>query len=127
MSAIISDLLKYGVILSTSLIILGTVLTVVERPPSFPASVGQLVATNYGRPTLDLSGLSAGLVAGDPGIIIQLGLLILLATPVARVMASVVLFASERDRDYVLITLFVLAVLLASTFIFGPLETAEKG
>ena len=47
---------------------------------------------------------------------IQLGLLILIATPVARVAFSAFGFAVERDYLYVGITLFVLAVLLYSLF-----------
>ena len=46
--------------------------------------------------------------------IIQLGLLLLLATPIARVAFSAVAFALQRDRLYVLVTLIVLAVLLFS-------------
>ena len=46
--------------------------------------------------------------------IIQLGLLLLIATPVARVAFSIWGFAAERDRMYVLFTLIVLAVLLYS-------------
>src|SRR5690242_17452867 len=44
--------------------------------------------------------------------IIQLGLLLLVATPVVRVALSAVAFARQRDRLYFLLTLFVLAVLL---------------
>jgi uncharacterized membrane protein len=46
--------------------------------------------------------------------VIQLGLLLLLATPVARVAFSVIAFALQRDRFYVAVTLVVLAVLLYS-------------
>jgi uncharacterized membrane protein len=46
--------------------------------------------------------------------IIQFGLLLLIATPVARVAFSLVGFAMERDRIYVVITSIVLAVLLYS-------------
>ena len=52
--------------------------------------------------------------------IIQLGLLLLIATPVARVIFSVVAFALQRDRTYVIVTLVVLTVLLYSLF-SGPL------
>ena len=48
----------------------------------------------------------------SPQGVIQLGLLILIATPVARVVFSLVGFALERDRVYVAITIVVLAVLL---------------
>ena len=46
--------------------------------------------------------------------LIQLGLLLLIATPVARVIFSLVAFLLERDRTYVVLTAFVLLLLLAS-------------
>jgi uncharacterized membrane protein len=46
--------------------------------------------------------------------LIQLGLLLLVATPVARVVFSVFAFARERDSVYVAVTLVVLALLLFS-------------
>jgi uncharacterized membrane protein len=56
-----------------------------------------------------------------PGVIhsvgkglIQLGLLLLIATPIARVVFSILGFAIERDRLYVIFTVIVLAVLLYS-------------
>ena len=51
---------------------------------------------------------------GRPRSLIQLGLVLLIATPVARVAFSVFAFAVQRDRLYVAITLVVLAVLLGS-------------
>jgi len=46
--------------------------------------------------------------------IIQLGLLLLIATPVARVIFSIWGFAAEHDRMYVVFTVIVLAILLFS-------------
>lgn len=46
--------------------------------------------------------------------VIQLGLLLLIATPVARVVFSVFAFALQQDRTYVIVTLIVLAVLIYS-------------
>ena len=46
--------------------------------------------------------------------IIQLGLLFLIATPVARVIFSIWGFAAERDRMYVVFTVIVLAILIFS-------------
>jgi uncharacterized membrane protein len=46
--------------------------------------------------------------------LIQLGLLLLIATPLARVAFSVVAFALEGDRLYVVVALIVLAVLVCS-------------
>ena len=53
-------------------------------------------------------------IALDPAAIIQLGLLILIATPVARVAFSVFAFAEERDWLCVVVTLVVLGLLLYS-------------
>jgi uncharacterized membrane protein len=47
---------------------------------------------------------------------IQLGLLLLIATPVARVAFSVYAFARQRDFLYVGVTLIVLTVLLFGLF-----------
>ena len=67
--------------------------------------------------TTDFSNLPARLAPLEPLAISQLGLLVLLATPVTRVAASVVGFALEGDRLYTAITLAVLAILLASIFV----------
>ena len=66
------------------------------------------------RATTDFGDLPARLMALQPLAISQLGLVVLLATPVGRVAASVIGFALERDRLYVCITLAVLIVLLVS-------------
>jgi uncharacterized membrane protein len=57
---------------------------------------------------------------GDPHSLqlIWVGLLILVATPVARVVFSLAAFARQGDRAYVVITFIVLAV-LAYSMAFG--------
>src|SRR5581483_9841582 len=50
----------------------------------------------------------------DGRALIQLGLLFLVATPVARVLLSVVAFWLQRDRLYVYVSAIVLAILLFS-------------
>jgi uncharacterized membrane protein len=49
-----------------------------------------------------------------PQAVIEIGLLILIATPIARVVFSLVAFALERDHLYVPITLAVLGILMYS-------------
>ncbi len=46
--------------------------------------------------------------------LIELGLLLLISTPVARVAFSILAFALQRDLLYVLVTIFVLSVLAFS-------------
>lgn len=63
------------------------------------------------------AAMGSNLAALRPVGLAQLGLVVLLATPVARVGASVVAFALEGDRLYAAMTAIVLAVLLVSIFI----------
>jgi uncharacterized membrane protein len=65
----------------------------------------------------DLFTLASGLAQLKPFSIIALGVVVLLATPVFRVLASLVLFSIEKDKPFVLITLIVLLVLLFSFFV----------
>ena len=126
MNVIISNLLKFGVILSSAFVVLGLAIIFVKNPPAFPTTVEQLTSSNFGKTTLDVGVLLSGVAAANPIYVIQLGLIILLATPVLRVVASVLLFAAEKDRTYVVITLIVLGVLLVSIFVVGP-AIAPKG
>lgn len=50
---------------------------------------------------------------------IQLGIVLLIATPIARVVFSAWAFAAQRDYTYVVVTLIVLAVLLYSLLTGG--------
>lgn len=65
-------------------------------------------------------GVAASALSGSARGIIQFGLLLLIATPVARVVVSAVGFARQRDFVYVALTLFVLAVLSYGLFIESP-------
>lgn len=108
-------ILQSGVLLSAAVIILGILLLPLrpgglspERVLAFPATISQVVA---------------GLLILRPQAIITLGLLLLIATPVIRVAASILVFAVERDRKFVVITLIVLAILLVSLFFGGKSPT----
>jgi uncharacterized membrane protein len=110
---IIGNLLRAGVIISASVVLLGGIIYLVrhgEETPEYRVFVGA---------PADLRGVS-GIVADALTFsgrgIIQLGLLLLVATPVARVIFSVVAFELQGDWTYVVITLIVLAVLGLSLF-----------
>jgi uncharacterized membrane protein len=49
--------------------------------------------------------------------IIEVGLLLLIATPIARVVFSVIAFVLQRDRTYVIIALAVLTVLICNLIV----------
>lgn len=105
----ISRVLRIGVTLSAALIGVGFISSfLVGWEGSLTGAAPGAVA-----PTA-FTQLRTGLLALRPIAITQLGLLILIATPVMRVAVSVIGFARERDALYVAITLAVLGILLAS-------------
>ncbi len=105
----VGNLLRVGVIIASSVAMLGGML--------YLARSGSTVADYHvfrGEPE-HLRCVRA--VVRDalhlrPESVVQLGLLILIATPIARVALSLFAFARQRDRMYVAITAVVLALLL---------------
>lgn len=59
----------------------------------------------------------AGMADGVAGRLSHVGLLVLMATPVARVVISVAEYAAERDWPFLTLTLIVLTILLVSFFL----------
>jgi uncharacterized membrane protein len=109
MDAIMGRLLQVGVLLAASVVLAGGVMLVRTH-------AGERVdyRSFIARP-LQLrhpAALLRGIAAGDAAAIVQLGILLLVATPIGRVAFAVVAFALERDRLYVAVSLTVLAVLL---------------
>jgi uncharacterized membrane protein len=108
---IIGTLLQAGVMLSGALVVAGGVIYLVRHgaePPRYGTFAGEPSELRT------LSGIVAYAISMHGRGIIQLGLLFLIATPVARVAFSAVAFALERDWLYVAVTSLVLAVLLFS-------------
>jgi len=108
---IVADLLRAGVLLAAAVVALGGIIFIVRHGHAIP-HYARFVGEPFELRTV--SGIIRGSATFHGRNIIQLGLLLLIATPVARVAFSVVAFALERDRLYVVITLIVLAVLLFS-------------
>jgi uncharacterized membrane protein len=65
-------------------------------------------------PFRSISGVLGQLHTGSGGSIIALGLLVLVATPIARVIFAIIGFARERDLLYTVVSLIVLGILAFS-------------
>ena len=109
----LGNLLRAGVLLAASVVLLGGILYLVRHGRELPDD-----KTFHGEPA-DLrspTGTVEDALRLNARGIIQLGLLLLVATPVARVGFSAIGFLRERDFTYVMLTLIVLTVLLYSLF-----------
>ena len=102
-------LLQVGVLLASLVVLIGGVLYMRAHAGSWPDYHTFKSEPEHLR---QLAGVGRGVAAGDPASIIMLGVLLLIATPVARVAFAVLAFAMERDKLYVAVSLLVLAVLL---------------
>lgn len=112
----ISVLLRTGMMISAIIVFIGGVVFLFHDGKSIPD-----YRIFHGLPPqlTTLSGIfHSAFQLHDLGII-QLGLLLLIATPVARVLFSVIAFWIERDYMYVVISSIVLTVLLYSLFVHG--------
>jgi uncharacterized membrane protein len=110
-SSIIGWILRGGVILSAAIILLGFLLLLAHAGgmPGLSVTSGSFPHT--------LGQVWSGLLMVQPQAIIVLGLLFLIAVPMVTVVMSIVAFALERDRRFVVIAAIVLVILLTSLLI----------
>ena len=108
---ILGTLLRVGVISSMTVVFIGGIVYLLSNHSNL---------VNYREFDAGKSGMSSiisvyrGVLAGEGMAIIQFGTLLLISTPVARVVFSVFSFLIERDHLYVAIGLLVLVVILIS-------------
>ena len=111
----IVTVLRVGVVSSIAIMLVGMAVTFLHHPEYFSASpaLGALTSPNAHFPNT-LLDVASGVRGGRGQAIVMAGLLVLIATPVARVALSVFVFVKVRDRLYAGITFAVLMILLVS-------------
>jgi len=112
---LLSTILRAGVVASLAMVLLGLALTFTHHPDYLhsAADLRRLTSPGAAFPH-SLQEVADGARIWRGQAFVTVGLIMLIATPIFRVAASVVIFALERDRVFVLITSAVLAVLLFS-------------
>ena len=111
MERIIGNLLRGGVMIAAFLVFLGGIF--------YLFSSGADLAdyqTFRGEPAelRNVSGILSEALSPRASGVIQLGLLLLIATPIVRVAFSILAFALQRDRTYTIVTMVVFAILIYS-------------
>lgn len=105
----ISVLLRTGVLLSSAVVLIGGIYYLLQYgrlAPDYQAFRGEPANLSGFR------GIMKGIFSWHGRNWIQFGLVMLVATPVARVAFCVYAFIEERDWTYVVLTLIVLSVLI---------------
>ncbi len=108
---IISVLLRTGVLLAAAVVLLGGICFLSKHGQEQPE-----YHVFHGTPAIyrSISGVIHAAGPSNCQAIIQLGLLLLILTPMARVAFSLAGFALEHDRTYMVLTSIVLAILIYS-------------
>jgi uncharacterized membrane protein len=117
MANLISLTLRIGVLISAALIILGLVIYFVadDGPKTVDDALGKTGEISLVRPSTILDGLADG----SPEAFIQLGILVLIMTPIVRVALTTWLYERQHDWMFVGLAGFVLVVLLLGLFGVG--------
>jgi uncharacterized membrane protein len=111
MQALIGWILRSGVAISMAIVVIGGLLFLYRHGHSVPD-----FRTFKGVPDFISSpeGIFEGVIHLKGQAIIQLGIVLLIATPVLRVIFAGIGFLLEKDYLYSLISLVVLLIILAS-------------
>jgi uncharacterized membrane protein len=118
MDQTLGNLLRAGVLLAAFVTAVGGAIYLAKRWNEGAPDLHQFAYADKAPPSelSSVAGIAAYAFNGHGAGLIQLGVLLLIATPVARVAFSVYAFARQRDRLYVVVTVVVLALLLFSLF-----------
>ena len=111
MEVILGNLLRSGVIFSALVVLLGASIYLTRH---WSERADYKIFRGEPSDYRTIPGVIQSVRGGHGRGWIQLGLLLLIATPIARVAFSIVGFSIERDRLYVVFTCIVLAILLYS-------------
>jgi uncharacterized membrane protein len=111
MELMMGRLLQVGVVLASAVILVGVVLYLRSR---HAAVADYRVFVSEPDALREPGRLFGEIGHGGAAALIQLGVLLLIATPVARVVFAVIAFLVERDWLYVSISMIVLGVLVFS-------------
>ena len=110
MQAVIGWVLRLGVIASVSIVIFGGIVYICRHGHEV-ASHAQFV----GVPGfVKINGIIGGILTFRGRAIIQAGIILLIATPILRVLFSAISFMLEKDYMYVCISLLVLCIIFFS-------------
>jgi len=111
MQAIIGWVLRIGVIVSVSVVIFGGIVYLYRHGSEAPDHKNFITQPSF----VQLNGIIQGIIDFHGRSIIQAGIILLIATPILRIIFSTISFALERDRLYVMISLLVLLIIFISS------------
>jgi uncharacterized membrane protein len=111
--------LRGGVLLCSALVLTGLVLFLVGNDSGAPKTLDEATGKSGAKYDVSVNSITHGLRHGHAFSFIELGLLVLLATPTVRVAITTWFLAKNRERVLTGMAIFVLAILLLGIFGIG--------
>lgn len=111
MSSLVALVLRGGVLLAAAVTVAGSIPLLLIHGREHPS---YHIFHGSGTPYRHLGAILQGVAHGDPLAIIGIGIVLLIATPISRVLLTLLGFLVERDRLYTGFTSLVLLILLYS-------------
>ncbi|AZK45003.1 DUF1634 domain-containing protein [Paenibacillus lentus] len=108
----VSKMLRIGIVLAGLVIVVGLILFLVTGDSGYPEDTFPTSLPDIFQGVLQLKSVA----------IIEVGLILLILTPVFRVFVSMLAFIHEKDYRFVVISIFVL-IILAISFVLGKVGT----
>ena len=109
--------LRLGLGLALVVLAGGIIAYIVENPG---VSSSTVLSSNPILGYLSFPGLASGLASGSVGAILTLGLIVLVATPIVRVVSGMYYFRKGGEREMTAISFTVLVLLLLGLLVIGP-------
>jgi len=113
-----SLVLRAGLALALAVLVGGLIAFLVANPATSSSAV---LAGNPILEFLTFHGFVSGLAAGTVGAYLTLGLILLVATPIVRVLTGLYYFRRAGERTMTAVTFTVLVLLLLGILVIGPL------
>lgn len=107
----LGNLLRYGVLISLGVVLVGLLLYL------FQSGKDTVAFAKFDKLDFDFPSFFSGLFHGNSYAIMALGVMLLILTPVMRVVFAIIGFYWEKDRLYTLVSCIVLLIIILSTFL----------
>lgn len=107
----LGNLLRYGVLLALGIVVLGLMLFL------FQSGHTDTYYASFIKKDFDFSAFFKGLWQGNSFSIMACGVILLILTPVLRVIFAIIGFFMERDLLYTAISVIVLIIIIISTIL----------
>ncbi len=117
-------ILCYGVIGSLICLITGSILVFAFAGFDF-MTVGQFTTGNIAGSNMLTAFFVGSSLQRIATFIVAVGVLVLIFIPISRAAATILMFAQQGNRKYVILTTLVLVILALGFFVIGPMETGH--